>query len=128
MARIDSFLRLVAEQKASDLHFSAGRPPIIRHDGDLMPIPFRVLSEGEAERFIPEMLIPQEIEALKEQHELDFVYDLSGVARFRVHLFQQSRGLGAVFRSTPGRAPTLEELGLPAAIRSLTKLSQGLVL
>jgi twitching motility protein PilT len=128
MARIDSFLRLVAEQKASDLHFAAGHPPIIRHDGDLMPLPFRSMSEREAERFIHEMLIPQEIESLKAHHELDFVYDLAGVARFRVHVFHQSRGLGAVFRIIPGRPPTLEELSLPAAIRNLIKMSQGLVL
>ena len=56
MARIDSFLRLVAEQGASDLHFHSGNVPIIRHEGQLMPLPFRVLSELETSRFLLELL------------------------------------------------------------------------
>jgi twitching motility protein PilT len=128
VARIDSFLRLVAEQRASDLHFSAGRVPIVRHDGDLIPIPFRVLSASEAERFVHEILIPQEIETLRQLNELDFVYDLTGVARFRVNVFNQSCGIGAVFRVIADEIPTLERLQLPASVRSLAKLRNGLVL
>ena len=56
MARLDSFLRLVAEQQASDLHFHAGNPPVIRYEGDLMPLPFRELSNTETRRFVMEIL------------------------------------------------------------------------
>jgi twitching motility protein PilT len=128
MARIDSFLRMVADHKASDFHFSAGNVPYLRHDGDLLALSFRTLTEEETRAFIEEMLIPHEVQALRDNHELDFVYDLSGVGRFRVNVFQQSHGLGAVFRLVPSRVPTLDELGLPHAVRNLAKLRNGLVL
>ncbi len=128
MARIDSFLRLVVEQRASDLHFSAGVQPIVRHDGDLVPIPFRVLSEAEARRFIEEILIPQEMEQLDQLQELDFVYHLENVGRFRVNVFMHSRGVGAVFRVIPDEIPRLESLMMPQVLKSLARSDNGLAL
>jgi twitching motility protein PilT len=128
MARIDSFLRLVSEQKASDLHFSAGSVPALRHDGDLVPLPFRTLSELEASNFILEILTPDERTSLEELNELDFVYSLDGVGRFRVNVFAQARGLGAVFRVIPDRVPNLEDLLLPPSLRKLSQYQNGLVL
>src|SRR5882757_3601395 len=98
MARIDSFLRLVAEQGASDLHFHAGNVPIIRHEGELMPLPFRVLSELETSRFLLEIMTEGQREEFERTQESDFVYEIAGVARFRANVFVQSQGLGAVFR------------------------------
>src|SRR5512136_1395153 len=98
MARLDSFLRLVAEQQASDLHFHAGGQPMIRHDGDLLALPFRVLSEMETRRFITEMLTPDQWETLEKEQQVDFIYALPEVGRFRGSVFMQSRGIGAVFR------------------------------
>jgi len=128
MARIDSFLRLVAEQGASDLHFHAGNVPIIRHEGELMPLPFRVLSEVETSRFLLELLDDEKRARFEETQEADFVYIIEGVARFRANIFVQSQGLGAVFRVIPNRTPTLEDLQLPPSVRKLTELSNGLVL
>lgn len=128
MARIDSFLRLVVEQQASDLHFHAGKVPLIRHNGDLVPLPFRALSDGETRRFLLEMLSPEEKATFEERQELDLLYALKGVGRFRVNLFQQSHGPGAVFRIIPDRAPELDRLGFPAVVRALTQLRSGLVL
>ena len=128
MARIDSFLRLVAEQQASDLHFHGGNVPIIRHDGDLVPLPFRVLSAQEARRFLLEAMTVEQKEMLARDQQVDFMYELPGVSRFRANVFVQNQGLGAVFRIIPGRVPTLEELMLPSAIKKLTGLSNGLVL
>ncbi len=128
MARIDSFLRLVAEQQASDLHFHAGKLPVIRHDGDLMPIPFRALSESEAERFIREILSEKQSEQLDAEDELDLMYELEGVARFRANIFRQQHGLGAVFRIIPYQIPTIDDLMLPASVRTLCRLQNGLVL
>ena len=72
MARIDSFLRLVADQKASDLHFHAGTVPFVRHDGDLIPLPFRTLSAPETSRFILEILTSSQKDLLeREQREND---------------------------------------------------------
>ena len=128
MPRIDSFVRLVAEQRASDLHFHAGAPPIIRFDGDLVPLPFRVLSEDEAKRFIEEMLDPEQKARLREERELDFAYVVGGVGRFRVNAFVQNRGYGAVFRVIPDKPPTLDALSLPTVLRRLSNLTNGLVL
>jgi twitching motility protein PilT len=128
MKRIDSFLRLVAEQGASDLHFHAGNVPIIRHEGELMPLPFRVLSEVETSRFLLELLSDEQREVFQESQEADLVYSIEGVARFRVNIFVQSQGMGAVFRVIPNKTPTMDELNLPPAIRKLTQLSNGLVL
>jgi len=128
VARIDSFLRLVAEQGASDLHFHAGNVPIVRHEGELMPLPFRVLSEVETGRFLLELLGDEQRAQFEKTQEADLVYSIEGVARFRVNIFVQSQGLGAVFRVIPNKVPTLEELNLPPAVKRLTQLSNGLVL
>ena len=128
MARIDSFLRLVAEQGASDLHFHAGNVPIVRHEGELTPLPFRVLSEVETGRFLLELLGDEQRAQFEKTQEADLVYSIEGVARFRVNIFVQSQGLGAVFRVIPNKVPTLEELNLPPTVKRLTQLSNGLVL
>jgi twitching motility protein PilT len=128
MARLDSFLRLVAEQQASDLHFHAGNVPIIRHDGELQPLPFRVLSALETRRFIFEILRPDQKEKLEREQQVDFMYALPEVGRFRANVFVQSRGLSAVFRVVRGRIPTLAELRLPPAVKKLTELPNGLVI
>ena len=128
MKRIDSFLRLVADQGASDLHFHAGNVPIIRHEGELMPLPFRVLSEVETSRFLLELLTEEQRAEFAESQEADLVYSIEGVARFRVNIFVQSQGLGAVFRVIPNKTPTLDELNLPIAVKKLTQLANGLVL
>ncbi len=128
MARLDSFLRLVLEQQASDLHFTAGDVPTIRHDGDLVRLPFRVLSEEEAERFLLEILNDEQRARFGTQRELDFVYHLDNAGRFRANYFRQARGIGGVFRIIPESKPTLADLAMPASVGELTKLSNGLVL
>ena len=128
MARLDSFLRLVAEQKASDLHFHAGSVPVIRHDGDLLPLPFRVLSDVETRRFLLEILTPDQQQVLEAEQQVDFIYVLPEVGRFRANVFRQSRGLGASFRVVRNHIPTLEELGLPPVVARLAGLQNGLVI
>jgi twitching motility protein PilT len=128
MPRIDSFLRMVAEQKASDLHFHAGVVPMIRHDGELVELPFRPLGDDETRRFLNEFLTPPQRAEFEKEGELDFAYDLEGVARFRVNLMVQSRGPGAVFRIIPGDIPSVDQLGLPQTIKRLGRLANGLVL
>src|SRR5512144_178724 len=116
MPRMDSFLRLVAEQGASDLHFHAGNVPIIRHEGELMPLPFRVLSEVETSRFLLEIMTEEQRAEFERSQECDFVYEVKGAGRFRANVFVQSQGLGAVFRVIRNKMPTLEELGVPQSV------------
>jgi twitching motility protein PilT len=128
MARLDSFLRLVVEQQASDLHFHAGSPPVIRHDGDLLPLPFRALTDLEARRFLHEIMSADQRERLEREQQVDFVYVIDDVGRFRANVFRQSVGIGAVFRIVPNRLPTIDELRMPPAVKKLTQLQNGLVL
>jgi twitching motility protein PilT len=128
VARIDSFLRLVLDQQASDLHFHAGNVPVVRHDGDLVPLPFRTLSDEETRRFVGEIMTDEQKERFERDREVDFAYDALGGARFRVNVFTQSRGVGAVFRIIPARLPTIDELRLPYALKKLAQQANGLVL
>lgn len=128
MARIDSFLRLVVEQNASDLHFHANTVPMIRFNGDLVPLPFRELSEVEARRFLLEIMSPEQRQVFEREQDLDFVHVLPGVGRFRVNVFVQARGTGAVFRIIPPTVPSFESLRLPESVRRLCQSANGLVL
>ncbi len=128
MARLDSFLELVTQQNASDLHFCAGAVPTIRHDGDLVQLPFRILSESETKRFLLEVLTDEQKKAYGNNEDLDFVYELPGVGRFRANYFRQARGPGAVFRIIPNRIATLDSLGLPPALKRLCDWKNGLIL
>lgn len=128
MARLDSFLRLVLEQQASDLHFNAGDVPTIRHDGELVRLPFRKLSEGETRRFLMEILTPSQSAQFEATGDIDFVYNLGGAGRFRANYFNQVRGMSAVFRIIPAHKPTLADLAMPEATRRLAELPNGLVL
>ena len=128
MARLDSFLELVTQQQASDLHFCAGAVPTIRHDGDLVQLPFRVLSESETKRFLLEILSDDQKKRYAANEDIDFVYHLEGVGRFRANYFRQARGPGAVFRIIPNEIPTLDSLGLPPALNRLCEWKNGLIL
>ena len=128
MARFDTFLRLVVDQGASDLHFHAGNVPIIRHHNDLVELPFRKLTEAETRRFLIEIMTKEQKEELDADQNVDFIYVMEGVARFRANIFMQRHGLGAVFRVIPEKLPSLEELMMPPSIRKLTKTANGIVL
>jgi twitching motility protein PilT len=128
MAHIDSFLRMVVDQKASDLHFQAGHAPTIRYLGDLVDMPFRVLQDQEARRFLMEILSPEQKAALAKKPELDLVYVVEGLGRFRVNIFMQARGIGAVFRVIAGKTPTTASLRLPPSVSRVAAIRDGLVL
>jgi twitching motility protein PilT len=128
MARLDSFLRLVAEQQASDLHFHTGGVPMIRHDGDLLALPFRRLTDVEARRFVMEILTPDQRGTLEREQQVDFLYALPEVGRFRASVFVQCHGISAVFRVIRRHIPSLEELRMPPALTRLIELKNGLVI
>jgi twitching motility protein PilT len=128
MARLDSFLRLVAEQHASDLHLRAGHVPMVRYCGELTQLPFRTLSQEEAVRLLAEVMTPEQSVTFAKEQEIDFAYELPGIGRFRAHAFHYAHGVAAVFRIVPGKAPTIEGLRLPASLKELALVRNGLVL
>lgn len=128
MARIDAFLKLGLAQGCSDVHLSVGVPPMLRMNGDLMPIKFRQLSDTELESYVHEILTDNQQEKLEDGHDLDFSYVAEEGGRFRVNVFRKQTGYGAVFRYIPGDVPTLDQLNMPPAIATFCDYHQGMVL
>jgi twitching motility protein PilT len=126
--RIDRFLKLMSDRGASDLHLSVGRPPIFRLGGRMEPIRYRTLDDVDYKALL-EPITPMHIWADFVEHgDADFAYDLPGVCRFRVNMFKQERGRGAVFRVIPTKLLTVQQLGLPEIIRKVVAMRSGLVL
>jgi len=128
MPRIDSFLKLGLAQGCSDIHLAVGVPPMLRMNGDLMPIKFRQLSDTELESYVMEILSDSQKEYFYSGHDLDFSYIAEDGGRFRVNLFRKDTGVGAVFRYIPNEVPTLEQLNMPDVIRGFCDYHQGMVL
>ena len=128
MARIDAFLKLGLAQGCSDVHLAVGVPPMLRMNGDLMPIKFRKLSDTELETYVLEVLTKQQKERLSAGHDLDFSYVAEEGGRFRVNVFRKVTGIGAVFRFIPGEVPTLKQLMVPPILETFCDYHQGMVL
>jgi len=128
MARIDAFLKLGLAQGCSDIHLAVGVPPMLRMNGDLMPIKFRELSDTELESYVLEILTENQKEVLQQGHDLDFSYVADEGGRFRVNVFRKATGYGAVFRYIPGDVPTLDELHMPPILKKFCDFHQGMVL
>jgi len=128
MPRIDSFLKLGLAQGCSDVHLAVGVPPMLRMNGDLMPIKFRELSDTELESYVEEILSETQREYFGTGKDLDFSYVSEDGGRFRVNLFRKDTGVGAVFRYIPNDVPTLDSLNVPKVIRDFCDYHQGMVL
>jgi twitching motility protein PilT len=125
---ITELLAFSAKQGASDLHLSAGLPPMIRVDGDVRRINLPALEHREVHALIYEIMNDKQRKDYEEFLETDFSFEVPGVARFRVNAFNQNRGAGAVFRTIPSKVLTLEELGMGPVFREVSSLPRGLVL
>jgi len=128
MARIDAFLKLGLAQGCSDVHLAVGVPPMLRMNGDLLPIKFRQLSDSELESYVLEILTKNQKEVLQSGNDLDFSYVGEEGGRFRVNVFRKATGYGAVFRYIPGDVPTLEQLRVPDILTEFCEYHQGMVL
>ncbi len=126
--RIDTLLRLVVSKKASDLHLVVGRTPMIRVDGDLQKVKWRVLLEEEFETLVAPITPPRLYTEWKATGDTDFAYSLGNIARFRINLFRQEHGSAGVFRLIPPRVLTIEDLGLPSFVANIARVPRGLVL
>jgi twitching motility protein PilT len=128
MARIDAFLKLGTQQGCSDIHLAIGVPPMLRMHGDLVPIKFRDLRDGELEGYINEILTQNQNEQFMRGNDLDFSYVSAEGGRFRVNVYRKDTGVGATFRAIPADVPTLESLRLPAVVGKLCDYHQGMIL
>jgi twitching motility protein PilT len=128
MAKIDAFFKLMNEQGASDLHLVSGQPPALRIRGDIERIKYKVLDNDELRSMVYEISPEDKIKVFEETGDVDFGYEIPGLARYRANFFMQKYGIGAVFREIPTTIMTAEQLGLPPVISKLATLPRGLVL
>ena len=125
---ITELLAFSVKHKASDLHLSAGVPPMIRVDGEVRKINLPALDHREVHALIYDIMNDYQRKELEENFEVDFSFEVPGMARFRVNAFQQARGSGAVFRTIPSTVLTLEDLDAPEMFRKIAEFPRGLVL
>lgn len=128
MLEIDKYLNSALDQRASDIHFSAGEPVRLRVDGDLTILDSTLLENEVMERILLGMLSDAEKAKFHSTQNIDKSYELPGRGFFRVNIFATRRGIAAVLRSIPNKIPTMSQLGLPEAVRQLSDLAKGLVL
>lgn len=125
---ITELLAFSVKQNASDLHLSAGLPPMIRVDGDVRRINLPPLEHKQVHALIYEIMNDKQRKDYEEFLETDFSFEVPGIARFRVNAFHQNRGAGAVFRTIPSKILTMEELGMGQVFRDVAMEPRGLIL
>jgi twitching motility protein PilT len=128
MAKIDAFFKLMNDQGASDLHLAAGQPPALRIRGDVERVKYKVLDNDGLRAMLYEIAPEDKVKVFEETGDVDFGYEIPGLARYRANFFMHKNGVGAVFREIPSTIMTAEDLGLPPVISKLASLPRGLVL
>lgn len=128
MAKIDAFFKLMNEQGASDLHLVSGQQPVLRLRGELERVKYKVLENDELKAILYEIAPEDKVKVFEETGDVDFGYEIPGLARYRANFFMQKYGVAAVFREIPSTILTAEQLGLPPVLSKLASLPRGLVL
>ncbi len=125
---ISQLLQFAVQQDASDLHISSGEPPMVRVHGSMKKIKVPPLTSEQTHAMIYDIMNDAQRKLFEEHSELDFSMQLGEIARFRVNVFRQNRGLGAVFRQIPTKILTLEQLNMPEILTEISCREKGLVL
>ena len=126
--QITDLLAFAVKNKASDLHLSAGLPPMIRVHGDIRRINLPEMSDEEVGKLITSVMNDNQRKNYQQNLETDFSFDLPNVSRFRVNAFNTERGPAAVFRTIPSKVLTLEDLNAPRIFQKIADTPRGLVL
>ena len=126
---INELLKSMVEKGASDLHLMVGSKPVMRINGDLIPQEdFPLLMPVNTMAVLEQMADKEQQAAFHDEHELDFAYSVSGLARFRTNVLQQRGSISLAIRMVPNKIPTIDELGLPQICKELMLKSRGLIL
>src|SRR5438876_9963181 len=128
MARIDAFFKLMAEERASDLHLATNNPPMLRINGELVRVDYPPLENDELKAMVYEIAPEGKIKVFEETSDVDFGYEVPGEARYRANFFQQKYGISAVFRLIPSKVLTVDDLGLPPVLKKFPLFKKGLIL
>lgn len=127
MAKIDAFFKLMNDQGASDLHLASGQQPALRIRGEIERVKYKTLENDDLRAMLYEITPEDKIKLFEETGDVDFGYEIPGLARYRANLFMQRNGIGAVFRQIPTSIMSVEQLGLPRVVAQLASLPRGLV-
>lgn len=125
---IETLLAFSVKNGASDLHLSAGEPPMIRVDGDIRRINAPALSHQDVHAMVYDIMNDRQRKEYEDNLETDFSFEIPGLARFRVNAYVQNRGAGVVMRTIPSKVLTLEELGAPKILKEISEQPRGIVL
>jgi twitching motility protein PilT len=125
---ITELLAFSAKNGASDLHLSAGLPPMIRVDGEIRRINLPAMEHKEVHRLVYDIMNDKQRRDYEEFLETDFSFEVPGIARFRVNAFTQNRGAGAVFRTIPSKVLTMDDLGMGQVFKDICEFPRGIVL
>ncbi len=125
---IKQLMGFMVAQKASDLHLSAGLPPMLRVHGDIVRINLPAMTHEVVHAMVAGIMTDKQRQAYAEHLEYDFSFDVPGLSRFRVNAFHQSRGAAVVLRAIPSTVQSLEQLGAPSIFAKLATKPRGLVL
>jgi twitching motility protein PilT len=128
MAQIDAFFRLMKEEGASDLHLASGSQPILRIRGEMKRVKHQLFKDDELKKLLYEITPEEKVKIFEENGDLDFAYEIPGLARYRANYFYQALGISAVFREISSQILSIDELGLPSVLKKLALLPNGLVL
>jgi twitching motility protein PilT len=126
--QMQELLKLAVESRASDLHITVGRPPILRISGQLVPMEFSPLNPEQTRQLAYSILTKEQREKFEKEMELDLSYTVAGLSRFRVNVYLQKDGVGMALRVIPTKIPAAQEINLPQVVCEFTKLRNGLVL
>ena len=125
---VTKLLTFAVQVGASDVHLSSGQPPLIRLHGDMQKLDHPSLSRDEVHNLVYDIMDDNQRKVYEKNLELDFSFDMGETGRFRVNVFMQQRGEGAVFRAIPSKIISIDELGLPHILQTLSEREKGLVL
>ena len=124
---LTALLSFAHDQGASDLHISAGLPPMLRIRGEMVRLEMQPLSRDDARALIYDIMQDDQKKLFEETRDIDFAFEIPGLSRFRANVLMQNRGEAAVFRLVPTKIRTLEELGMPPVLKALSEKERGLV-
>ena len=125
---VHDVMELAIEREASDIHFTVGRPPVLRINGDMVPIDSAELEPEDTEAIVKSISPDRHVNNLEEKGSSDFAYEHETGNRFRVAIFKQQKYVGMVMRLIPGTIYSMEELGFPAKLKEICEQPRGIVL
>ena len=128
MVTMSDLFILMHEKNASDIHITAGAPPMLRLDGELLPTPFEKLTPDMVQTLVFSLMTDAQRQRFEAVNELDFAFGIKGMGRLRMNTDRQRGVIGAAIRSIPSKFKTFDELNLPPIVYEIMKLTKGLIL